>query len=305
MEATPGARLRWLRPTPDRLIVGLLIPEAFLLLSQWFDWLPKGWPVLIAIATVAVAMLLMVLWFLVALLSRWRFQYGIRSLLVLVVVVAIPCSWLSAERERVRKQRQAVEEIRKAGGMVAHSNIYQLDPSGNRILGAPPPGPAWLCELLGYDLFGNVTLVQLSNSQVSDATLKHLKALTQLQELDLIGTKISDAGLENLKGLTQLQELHLNGTNVTDAGLENLEGLTRLQLLDLSGTNVGDAGLKHLKGLTRLRQLILIGTRLSDAGLEHLKGLAQLQWLILSATKVSDAGVKELQRALPNTGVQR
>ena len=68
-----------------------------------------------------------------------------------------------------------------------------------------PPGPAWLRKLLGDDLFVNVTKVDLRGSQVSDAGLKHLKGLTQLQELNLNDTKVSDAGLQHLKGLTQLQ----------------------------------------------------------------------------------------------------
>jgi len=46
-------------------------------------------------AFVGVAFLVMLLWFIVALVFRWHFQFGIRSLLVLVVVVAVPCSWLA------------------------------------------------------------------------------------------------------------------------------------------------------------------------------------------------------------------
>ena len=60
------------------------------------------------------------LWFLAALLFRLRFQFSIRSLLLLTVVVAIPCSWLAVEREQARKQREAVEAIEKLGGWVAY-----------------------------------------------------------------------------------------------------------------------------------------------------------------------------------------
>ena len=84
---TAEPRVRWYCPTPDRLIVGLLILEGLLLLSQRVRWFPfnqhKGWTVLIAIAVVGLTMLLMFLWFLGALLFRWRFQYSIRSRLVL------------------------------------------------------------------------------------------------------------------------------------------------------------------------------------------------------------------------------
>ncbi len=88
---------RWYRITPDRAVLALLALEAFLLLSAWFHWFPfnqhKGWTVLICLATVGAALALMFLWFLAALVFRWRFQFSILALLVLVLVVAVPCSW--------------------------------------------------------------------------------------------------------------------------------------------------------------------------------------------------------------------
>ena len=42
---------------------------------------------LIAVAVVGGAMLVMLLWFIVSLVFRWRFQFSIRSLLVLTVAV--------------------------------------------------------------------------------------------------------------------------------------------------------------------------------------------------------------------------
>jgi len=81
----------------------------------------------------------------------------------------------------------------------------------------------------------------------SDAMLEHLKGLTGLQHLDLLGTQVTDAGLEHLKGLVALQQLYLADTQVTDAGLEHLKGLTALQHLDLLGTQVTDAGVEQLK----------------------------------------------------------
>ena len=66
---------------------------------------------LIAVASVGVFLLLMLLWFLAALVFRLRFQFSILSLLVLVVAVALPFSWLATEMKAARKQREAVEQI--------------------------------------------------------------------------------------------------------------------------------------------------------------------------------------------------
>jgi hypothetical protein len=57
--------------------------------------------------------------------------------------------------------------------------------------------------------------------------------------------------------------------------------------------------------MTRLRLLYLSSTRVTDAGLEHLKGLTEIEWLFLPGTQVTDGGVNELQKALPNTHIER
>ena len=64
------------------------------------------------------------------------------------------------------------------------------------------------------------------NTQVSDAGLAHLHALTELQVLDLMNTQVSDAGLVHLHALTGLQSLDLNETQVKDTSvLDHLLGL--------------------------------------------------------------------------------
>ena len=105
------------------LVLALLPLEGLLILSEWFRWFPfnahKGWTVLIAIAERGRALLLMFLWFLAALVFRLRFQFSILSLLVLMLAVAIPFSWLATQMEQARKQRAAVDWIeRPAGGFL-------------------------------------------------------------------------------------------------------------------------------------------------------------------------------------------
>jgi internalin A len=48
------------------------------------------------------------------------------------------------------------------------------------------------------------------------------------------GTQITDAGLKELAGLNNLQWLDLTGTRITDAGLKELAGLKNLQWLTLT-----------------------------------------------------------------------
>jgi len=69
---------------------------------------------------------------------------------------------------------------------------------------------------------GDWLSVDLSNTQVTDADLEHLKGVTSIHSLKLSNTQVSDAGLEHLKGLTDLIILDLRDTQVTDEGIKRL-----------------------------------------------------------------------------------
>ena len=265
--------------------MGTLVVECMLWLSDRLGWPAwhKGYAVLAAVATVIAATLVALDWFAIALIFRGRFQFSIRSLLVSVVVIAIPCSWLSVEMTKAREQRATVAAIEELGG-----EIWEK-----------PSGPEWLRDLLGDDFFKNVDAVIFHGSEVTDAGLEHLQALRQLKDLNLGATRTSDAGLEHLKALMQLQVLNLNYTRVSDSGLESLKRLTQLKELRLDDTRVTDAGLKHLEGMSQLMVLWLDGSQVTDAGLEHLGGLSQLKDLGLRGTKVTREGVERLQHVLP------
>lgn len=299
MDDTTQARLHRFRPTPGRCLLALLVVEFLLFLSQWFRWLPKGWPVLIAVASVVVVVLGMFVWFGLAVVFRRRFQFSLRSLLVLVVIVAIPCSWLAVEMKKSREQREVVQAVVTARGFV----FYDFE----RFISPPsiPRCPAWLQQPLGEEFFSDITVVNLMDQQIPDAGLEHLKRLTKLEFLDLGDSSVSDAGLECLEGLTTLEYLYLAQTQASDAGMEHLKGLSELRELNLSQTKVSNAGLKSLGCLTKLEWLNLEKTQVGDAGLEHLAAMAQLEHLHLQGTNVTDAGVAKLQQALPNCKIHR
>ena len=306
-DSTPTRRP--FRLTPVWLVLGLLVVEGLLWLSERCRWFwfneRKGWTVLIALGSVGVVLALMLLWFVVSLLFHLRFQFGIRSLLVLVVAVAIPCSWLAGEMRKAKRQNVVVEEIKNLGGRVAY-DWEGLDHNGVVPVHPQPPEPAWLRNLVGDDFFAEVETLWLDHTTVSDAGLESLKRLTALQRLYLQDTKITDTGLENLRGLTALRGLGLEGTKITDAGIENLRGLTALQYLLLMHTTVSDAGLENLSGLTALQDLRLEGTKITDAGLENLRGLTALQELVLNHTQITDTGLQNLRglTALQSLGLE-
>lgn len=276
------AKLRWYHPTPGRLLFLLLPVEGILLLLNWLEWTPKGWAVLIAIACVGVVLLLLLGWFVLALVFRWRFQYSLRSLMVLMVVVAIPCSWLAVEIKKARVQRKIVKLA-----WTVHYDFQQNKPKENfdePLQETYPEESSWLWSLLGKDFFASVTFYETD--------IFHPLPLT---DDDLVG----------LEGMTKLEWLCLERARITDDGLKHLKGLTHLKGLRLEGTGITDAGLEHLGRLRQLKRLDLGNTKITDAGVVHLEGLKQLEELILSGTQVTDAGVARLQKALPNCMIHR
>jgi len=256
---------------------------------------------------------------------RWLW-YGLATLLGLIALVAIAMSWFAVKLEQARKQRAAVEAIRRLGGVVYYDYQVYFDKSQN----APPPGPEWLRERFGVDFIATVQEVFLSDSlddaglqqldehfkalprletlgiggtNVTDAGLKHLAGLSQVKRLSIWGTSITDSGLEYIQGLTQLESLVIRETAITDAGLRCLAGLKHLKTLDLTKTKITGPGLRHLEGLEDLKLLYLGQTKITDAGLQYVTGFRQLKELYLNDTHVTEEGVKKLQYALPECRV--
>ncbi len=270
-------------------MLGLFAVEGLLALSGrvgWFGLSQHGdWTALIGLAAVGVTLVLLGLWFGASLVFRWTFQYNLRSLLLLVVAAAVPCSWLAAEVRIERDQWKAAEAI-KAKGRFAWGD------------------PTFLGKLLRDDSLVEIYNVDFLKKPTADDDLAPLRELLQVRNLDLDDTRITDAGLVNLERLTHLSSLGLTNTRVTDAGLGKLRGLNELTQLSLDDTNVTDAGLAHLEGLTNLYYLNLMNTRVTDAGLVHLARLKRLLQLGLSGTKVTREGVAKLQRALPQCEIR-
>ena len=111
--ATPTPNRRWLRLTPDRVVVALLALEGFLILSERFSGSPSAGTGLDGADRLAApswrSFVLMFLWFLLPWFSAGGSNSASSALLLLVVVVALPCSWLAAEM-------RAGEETAGGGG---------------------------------------------------------------------------------------------------------------------------------------------------------------------------------------------
>jgi len=89
--------------------------------------------------------------------------------------------------------------------------------------------------------------------------------------LDLSRTQITDASMPILASMKNLEELKLNVCDITDAGLAELKGLTKLKKLNLTGTSVSEVSLPTLMQMESLERVHLFGTRWSPEGVELLR----------------------------------
>jgi uncharacterized membrane protein len=119
----------------------------------------------------------------------------------------------------------------------------------------------------------------IAGAKFGDAELQKLESVgNDLRWLDLSRTGLTDAGLKVLARMPNLEHLDLRATAVGDAGVRELAGLKKLETLSLYGTGVTDAGLEPLRELPSLRRLYVGGTKVTAGGLDALrKARAELQ----------------------------
>jgi hypothetical protein len=239
---------------------------------------------------------------------RWL-HFGLRRILFAVALLG---SLLSIVATRANRQRMAVETITKSGGSVWYD--FQTDNSGNGsgttgsavYLDNPPPGPAWLRQLIGIDYFANVVGASIYDGSAYDETgaldngSVALEELPRLRAVILSRKCITNDTMVRLRKLADLRYLTITDSSVTDAGWRSLEDLPHLKGLILGGSNVNDTTLSHVKGLTELRHLSVGQTCVTDAGLRYVEGLPQLTMVEVSLNdKITADGVRELKRARP------
>jgi hypothetical protein len=158
---------------------------------------------------------------------RW-YQFSLRTLLLAVLVISLPLSWLAAKLERARREKEVVEAIERiGGGTIPHSFFAATEEMANSDSSSWKPWEwklrSWRWELRQSALFDTIEVVRLEHTAVTDADLRHLKGLRSPSYLDLTNTQITDAGLVHLEGLNSLVWISLRETQVTSEGVKKLQ----------------------------------------------------------------------------------
>ncbi len=166
-------------------------------------------------------------------------HFGLRSLLVLMLISCVILAWVGYRIRSFAQQRAIVAKFEANGVYASYEfgNVISIQPYGVFI-------DDDLAHLRGLP---ELELLFLQDTQVSDAGLVHLRKLRKLRWLVLFDRKVTDSGLEQLKVLSNLEYLYLDGTLITDDGLSQLTEMTNLKHLSLRGTQVTDEGIHKLR----------------------------------------------------------
>ncbi len=157
--------------------------------------------------------------------------------MLFVLVCAIACSWFATRMERARRQKAAVEAITESRTNVGvlYDDVAGDDGRLDLSKATSPHDAGWLERLLGRDFFhsargvDNIAHIDFPPGFVPPVqdipieTLRRLKDMPDLRNLDLDGMNITDADLQYILPLVQLRHLNLSYTKVTGAGVKRLQ----------------------------------------------------------------------------------
>jgi hypothetical protein len=166
-----------------------------------------------------------------------------------------------------------------------------------------PPSPFGLilfdftdADLKDLAKLKNLQRVSFTLSSITGVGLRDLADLENLRSLAVIGTPINDAGIKELAQLKALRTLYLTANkNITETGLRELARLKRLEVLNVSSANMTDDILRRLTDLQEIRRLD-ISSNVTGAGLGELAGLKNLRWLGLAHTRITDSDLKAIAK---------
>ncbi len=232
-----------------------------------------------------------------------RLKFGMRWLLMVLVVIGLLLWPVASKFNSVRRQRAAVAEIQRLGGSVQFD--YQYNRSfDNYQTGQTPDHSSQLGWLVGYDFFDKAEVVFLqyfpyeesTTARVGDEIFATLADMPHLKRLYIDDSLVTNEGMLGLQRCVAITHLSVSSTDISDEGVRNIAKKRSLRDLNISGTSITDEGLQHLEDMPNLERLYLGGTTITDKGLIHLGKIPGLRVLWIS-NKILSAEALERFRA--------
>lgn len=152
---------------------------------------------------------------------RFRFQFGLRLLLLLVTLASALMAWVVQRRQAVVRERAAMAQLERFGAQIQYST--PTDTPDEYLLVEDPPGPDWARSILGDGFFSPLVCVEFPpipypvytpvdkgfyvtskrwleyRDLFGDEHLGIFQNVGRVDLLDLRRTKISPSGIDQIR----------------------------------------------------------------------------------------------------------
>ncbi|GAA4430919.1 hypothetical protein GCM10023155_24090 [Bremerella cremea] len=207
---------------------------------------------------------------------------------------------------RMLQQEAVAESMANLGGRVYYEHEFALT---RELLLQDPPGPSWLRDLFGENLFATLHSAEVSaRTGEEDRAVEALHLLEQLpdlQTLDLVEVPLGRSEVEVLVALPKLRQLTISDCPISDENWQRLMASRSLEIVSLSYKDLHPAKIASLRSLPSLRELEIWTHRNDPASVEaifrELQTLQQLKSLALRTIPIDNkqmvaiAQLKELR----------
>lgn len=240
---------------------------------------------------------------------RW-FQFGLRSLILGVVVSSIVLAWLGAQVQHALRIHNAARRLSASPGTtliwMERTDIPLIDrvvtwslggdpdfrPVELRFASAPdadgPPDFDKYAEVLPM-----IESIAIESSRWRDDDLVVLKRFPQLKYLEFDTATISDDGFKHLACCRDtLIHVHVEDRPISDLGLEHLSALGNVESLSLKVGQLTPAGIQHFRAMSNLSSVSL--EEVTDGFLESMPDLPNLHYLRMKSDGVTVAGIRRI-----------
>ncbi len=155
---------------------------------------------------------------------------------------------------------------------------------------------AMVGQLTGLKKLKSLTL---ANAGITDKGIKTLvEAFPTLKELDIASnTLLTDASLKEIAKLQDLELLSINYCNFSEFGMMDISKLAKLKTLDLrANMQVGGTGMGFLAKLPSLKTFKHMSSAIDDMGLEALTAVTGLETLEIQDFNITEASGQIINR---------
>ncbi len=221
---------------------------------------------------------------------RW-FQFSLRSLLLMMLVVGCGLGWLTMRRSQSKQAWKRIADAEELG--ISFNVIYHSDSRGPQ----KSLQEEWLDEWLWVTFPVASDSAKMSFSEDPQAAVQELRKYPHLKDLELAHIdNFTDEHLACLSDFKNLTLLYLHELPVEGSGLAHLHGNTSLEILEVKDCeNLADEAIYSIPKLPSLTQLTIENCPLTGISLGHLAtACPKLEKLILVKVPLTIEGLQEI-----------